>query len=355
MEETKKTLLSIVDTTKYRAIPDTIETTGSTRNYVYYGKDNAFPNFVDYLYRECSTLRSIIDGTAEYIQGNGILASERWATVNREGTTIEDFVLQIATDFMKFNGFAIQVIYSLANTTVELYALDFARVRVGADKRKIYYAKSWGAYTTKYEEYDAYDPGRINPDKRTQIFYYKGAARTYYPYPMWQGSFRDCLAEISASKYVLTTLSNGLNVKTVITLPNNDGQLTPEEKREVEKSIEAKFSGPDAPSSFMLYWKEEGMDDIKLDSIKSEDESDRFNAIKKSARENIFVAFRAVPSLFGLMTESKGFSKEEFMQAFELYNKTMVSPRQKKIVDVLQRLTGDASIQIIPFKLDIAE
>ncbi len=355
MEETKQTLLSIVDTTKYRAIPDTIETTGSTRNYVYYGKDNAFPQFVDYLYRECSTLRSIIDGTAEYIQGNGVLSTEKWATVNQRGTTIEDFILQLATDLMKYNGFAIQVIYSKVNAVAELYALDFSRVRVSADGTKVFYAKNWGSYTTKYEEYGAYNPGRIDPEKRTQIFVYKGAARTYYPYPMWQGAFRDCLAEISASKYVLTTLSNGLNVKTVITLPNNDGQLTPDEKRKVEKSIEDKFSGPDAPSSFMLFWKEEGMGDIKLDSIKTEDESDRFNAIKKSARENIFIAFRAVPSLFGLMTESKGFSKEEFMQAFELYNKTMVAPRQKKILDVLQRLTGDYSIQIIPFKLDIAE
>lgn len=355
MEENKKTLLSIVDTTKRRAIPDTIETTGSSRNYVYYGKDNCFPQFVDYLYRECSTLRSIIDGTAEYIQGNGVLATERWATVNRDGTTIEDFVLQIATDLMKFDGFAIQVIYSLANTTVELYALDFTRIRVSADKKKVFYAKNWSSYTSKYEEYDAYDPGRIDPEKRTQIFVYKGAHRTYYPYPKWQGAFRDCLSEIESSKYVLTTLSNGLNVKSVITLPNTDGQLTAEEKRTVEKSIEEKFTGPEAPSSFMLFWKEEGMGDIKIDSIKSEDETDRFNAIKKSARENIFVAFRAVPSLFGLMTESKGFSKEEFMQAFELYNKTMVNPKQKKIVDVLQRLTGDYSIQIIPFKLDVQE
>lgn len=356
MEEQKKTLLSIVDTAKRRAIPDTVETTGSTRGYVNYGKDNNFPQFVNYLYDECSTLRSIIDGTAEYIQGNGVLATDRWATVNKQGTTIEDFVLQLATDFMKFDGFAIQVVYSLANTTVELYALDFSRIRVSTDKRKVFYAKTWSNYTSKYEEYDAYDPGRIDPNKRTQIFVYKGAHRTYYPYPRWRGAFRDCLSEIEGSKYVLTTLSNGLNVKSVITLPNTDGQLTPEEKREVEKSIEAKFTGPDAPSSFMLFWKEEGMGDIKIDSIKTEDETDRFNAIKKAARENIFVAFRAAPILFGLTSEmTTGFSTNEFRDQFNLYARTVVRPRQQKIIDVLQKLTGDYSIQIIPFKLETEE
>ena len=328
MEEQKKTLLSIVDTVKRRAIPDTTETTGSTRGYVNYGKDNNFPQFVNYLYDECSTLRSIIDGTAEYIQGNGVLATDRWATVNKP----------------------------LANTTVELYALDFSRIRVSTDKRKVYYAKTWSNYTSKYEEYDAYDPGRIDPNKRTQIFVYKGAHRTYYPYPRWRGAFRDCLSEIEGSKYVLTTLSNGLNVKSVITLPNTDGQLTPEEKREVEKSIEAKFTGPDAPSSFMLFWKEEGMGDIKIDSIKTEDETDRFNAIKKAARENIFVAFRAAPILFGLTSEmTTGFSTNEFRDQFNLYARTVVRPRQQKIIDVLQKLTGDYSIQIIPFKLETEE
>ena len=86
MEEVKNTILSIVDTSRSRrALPDTTETTGSTRGYVYYGKDNNFPNFVNELYKECSTLRSIIDGTAEYIQGNGVLCSEKWETVNRNG------------------------------------------------------------------------------------------------------------------------------------------------------------------------------------------------------------------------------------------------------------------------------
>ena len=354
MEEVKNTILSIVDTSRSRrALPDTTETTGSTRGYVNYGKDNNFPNFVNELYEECSTLRSIIDGTAEYIQGNGVLCSEKWETVNRKGTTIEDFVLQIATDLLKFDGFAIQVVYSRLNAVAELYALEFSRCRVSPDGKKVFYAKSWGTYTSKYEEYDSYRPGDIDPNKRTQIFYYKGAHRTYYPYPKWQGAFRDVLSEIEASKYVLTTLSNGLNVKSVITLPNNTGLLTPDEKKAVEKSIQEKFTGPDAESSFMLFWREEGMDELSIDSIKSEDETERFNAIKKSARENIFVAFRAAPILCGLTSEmNTGFSTNEFNDQFNLYNRTMVRPKQKKIMDVLQKITGDFSISIIPFTIE---
>ena len=355
MEDIKQTALSIVDTNKRIELPEIVEITGSTRNYVYFGRDNNFPAFVEGLYNECSTLRSIIDGTAEYIQGNGVLNSPKWATVNTRGTTIEDFVLQIATDYMKYDGFAIQVIYSKAGDICELYALDFKKVRLSADSKKAYYAKTWGTYTSKYEEFDTFDRGKIDPKKKTQIFYYKAAHRTIYPYPKWQGAFRDCLAEIESSKYTLNSLHNGLAVRTLITIPNPDGQLTAEEKKEVEKGIKAKFTGPEADSSFMIYWNEDAMRDVKIDSIKDENETDRFNAIKKSARENIFIAFRAVPALFGLMTESKGFSKEEFSQAFELYNKTVVNPKQKKIVDVLQLLTGDKTIQIIPFKLETEE
>ena len=95
------------------------------------------------------------------------------------------------------------------------------------------------------------------------------------------------------------------------------------------------------------------MDELSIDSIKSEDETERFNAIKKSARENIFVAFRAAPILFGLTSEmNTGFSTNEFNDQFNLYNRTMVRPKQKKIMDVLQKLTGDLSISIIPFTIE---
>lgn len=352
MEE--KTLkFSIIDS-KRVAIPQYEENT-NTKTYVYYGADNNFPAFINTLYSESATIRAIIDGTVNYICGNGIDVPDEGAkwrdVINRKGETLEDLVQQMGTDLLKFNGMAVQIVYDRLGSVAELYGLDFGRCRISADGKKVYYAKKWGAWTGKYKEYDAFNKEYIDPQNMTQILYFKNGARTCYPIPFWQGAFRDGAAEIEASKYVLNSLSNGLAAKTIITLPNTSGVLTETEKKEVEDSIRKRFTGPDADSSYFLYWQNETEEPLKVDSIQVQDESEKFAKIKASARENIFTAFRATPNLFGLQNESKGFSKEEFIECFALYQKTQVAPLQKKIERVLKRITG-ADITILPFNLD---
>lgn len=352
MEETKLLKFSVVESNRVR-IPDYEENT-NTKTYVYYGADNNFPAFINLLYKESATIRAIIDGSVNYVCGNGIDIPDEGAkwrdTINRRGETVEDLIQQLGTDYYKFRGYAIQVIYNGLGAISELYALDFGRCRVSPDGKKIYYAKKWGQWTGKYECYDAFG-SPLDVKKPTQIYYFKDGARTCYPMPFWEGCFRDGLAEISASKYVLNNLANGLAAKTVITLPNTSGVLTEDEKKAVEKSIKERWTGPDADSSFFLYWKQEEGEDLKVDSIQTQDESDKFAKIKASARENIFTAFRATPNLFGLQNESKGFSKEEFIECFALYQRTQIQPIQKKIERSLKRVTG-ADFTILPFNLD---
>lgn len=352
MEE-QKLKFSIIET-RLTKLPVYEENT-NTRTYVYYGADNNFPAFINTLYDESATIRAIIDGTVNYICGNGIdipAEGAKWKErINRRGETVEDLIQQLGTDFMKFGGYAIQIVYDRMGGIAELYGLDFGRCRVSADGTKVYYAKKWGQWTGKYKEYDAFNKEYIDPENPTQIYYFKNGARTCYPQPYWRGSYRDGMAEIAASKYTLNTLANGLAAKTIITLPNTSGVMTEDEKKAVEKAIKEKFTGPDADSSFFLYWKQEEGEDLKVDSIQVQDESEKFAKIKASARENIFTAFRATPNLFGLQNESKGFSKEEFIESFSLYQKTQVQPIQKKIERSLKKVTG-ADFTILPFNLD---
>lgn len=329
----------------------------NAKGYVNYGTDNQFPQFVHMLYTESTSVGAIIDGSVRYLVGNGVVTeSTKWKDkVNRKGDTLDDIVEALGTDLMTYGGFALQVIYSKLFTVSEIYALDFARCRTNETGTKIYYAPKWGGYTTKYDVYDAFNREKIDPEKMTQIFYFKGSVRSVYPRPSWLSAFRDALSEVEASKMQLNQLSNQLMAKTLITLPNDSSQLTPDDKRLVEKSIKDKFTGPDATSSFMIYWREEGMQDLRVDSIKNEDDTDKFVALKKSARENIFVAFKAQPNLFGLMTESKGFSKEEYQNAVLLYDRIQMAPLRKKILNCLKEVLCVDDLKVLPFNLQLEE
>ena len=357
MEKIEKVKFSVVEPQK-PYIPEYSENLNSV-TYVNWGQDNAFPQFINTLYNESPTVRACIDGTVNYIGGNGVDLGEgqaRWDDeVNRRGDTMSDLITAIATDMLKFNMFAIQVIFNKLGVPVELYPLDMARVRISADGRKVYYAKKWGSYTSKYEEFDAFNLERINPEKMTQIYVWKDpSARTVYAMPYWRGSWRDGLAEIAASKYTLNSMSNGLAVKTLITIPNKTGMLTDDDKKKMNESIRTRFCGPDADSSFFLYFQEEGEDQLKVDAIESKEEPEKFEKIKDSARQSIFVSFRATPNLFGLPTATTGFSEQEFNEAFKLYQKTVVAPLQKKIERAIKKVAG-VEMTILPFVLEDGE
>jgi hypothetical protein len=132
-----------------------------------------------------------------------------------------------------------------------------------------------------------------------------------------------------------------------------NGIPTDEEKKEIEKNISDKFCGASNAGTFLLNFangKENSAEVVKLDT---EDFGEKYNAAATRAREQIFCAFRAVPALFGLMTESKGFSQEEFEQAFKLYNRTVVRSIQTLICDEIDKVMGvKGSLVINPFSIE---
>ena len=84
----------------------------------------------------------------------------------------------------------------------------------------------------------------------------------------------------------------------------------------------------------------------------TDDFDKRYETLEKRNANQIFIAFRAIPQLFGMIVEGSCFNREEYLQSFELYNNTMVLPIQKNIIDAVDKITGvKDSITISPFKV----
>ena len=79
----------------------------------------------------------------------------------------------------------------------------------------------------------------------------------------------------------------------------------------------------------------------------------KFHTLNDSTKQEIFTAFRAQPMLFGLLPDNTAFNRIEFLESFELYNKTVIKPIQKVIMNVINTVYNTIdSIKIIPFSLD---
>lgn len=360
MAKTEKDLqvnMSVVETVrKYSYEYD--ETSNGNGQYVAYGPNNDFPTLMKNCYRQSATLKSIIDGSVNYILGDEVVVNDSAAQfqekVNRTGMTMRGLIANLALSLQTYGGFAIQVIYSKLNTICELYPLDFSKCRTNEKGTKIYYnKKGWGKYTTKCEEFDRFNRDTFNPEKPTQIFYCKGDyTNNVYPIPAWYGALNDVLTEIECSRYSLNSVASGFSAKYILNFPY-DENLTKEQKDVIEASIKEKFCGPDTSSNFMLYFGNENGDNITIEKMQTDDTPEMYISIKDNARSNIFTALRTTPALMGLPSATTGFNSQEYSSAYKLYQKTVISPLQDLILETINKILGTVNaVTITPFKIN---
>ena len=76
MAENKQQMSFSIFEQSVKVIPTFVEKENTGKPYINYGVDNRFPNYLWDLYMRSALLQSIINGTADYANGNGIIYSE---------------------------------------------------------------------------------------------------------------------------------------------------------------------------------------------------------------------------------------------------------------------------------------
>ena len=131
----------------------------------------------------------------------------------------------------------------------------------------------------------------------------------------------------------------------------NNGVPADQIRKEIEKEFNEKFSGHQNAGRIMFSWNPNRTNETTFNSPKVEDFTAKYEALSKHSREMIYTAFRAVPALFGLMSETTGFAQQEFNEAFKLYNRTVVQPVQTRLTEALKDIWAKPALTIVPFSL----
>lgn len=326
----------------------------SGKEWVSWGDGNKYPQYLDTLYNTSVTLQTIINGTADYVVGNSVQVNvDAWKErINADGDTMEDLIGMLAVDNLKYGGFAFAVIRDRLGNVAELAYIDVARLRADKDREVFYYSEEWGKSRAKVLKYPKFTVGDSNP---TSIVYVAGAkTRGIYPVAMWNAAVRSAEIEKQITDFHLNNIANGFSGGYAFNF--NNGVPDDDTQQQIERNINEKFSGADNAGRIVLSFnadREHALDIAKLDT---DDLDKKYDLVRVWCREQIFTAFRAVPCLFGLMTENNGFSREEFLQAFELYNTTVVRPIQRAIGRTLDKVLGATDVvTIVPFSLTVTE
>lgn len=329
-----------------------VETTG--KDYVLYGNDNLYPEYLYGLYTDVSSLKTIIDGIADYVAGDDARCNipNFEFEINRKGMTARELITYLTRDWCLYGGFAYQVVRNAVGDIVELYYLDFRYCRTDKYNEVIWYnedfAKKWGRMS-KSIVYPKFIPEAR--DVASSVVYVKNNLSTTYPIPRYSGALKACEIERHIDEYHLSALENGFAGSYLINFLN--GIPTDDQKKEIEKNIQEKFAGSKNAGRIVLNFANGKDNAATLEKLEVEDFSDKYTAAAKRSREQIYCAFRAIPALFGLMSESTGFNEQEFEQAFKVFNKTVIKPIQRLITDTFDKVfMQKGSFEITPFTLN---
>lgn len=353
-EQSKKIAFAAIEPYTASNIVSAEEREERGKEWMSWGDGNRYPQYLDTLYNNSTTLQTIINGTADYVLGNDVQVNvEAFKTrINSDGETMEDLIAMLAVDYLKYGGFAFSVIRDRIGNVAELSYTDVARLRADKDREIFYYSEDWAKSRVKALRYPKFD---IKDTNATSIVYFAGTkTRATYPVPMWNAAVRSAEIERQITDFHLNNIANGFSGGYALNF--NNGVPDDEQKAEIEREVMRKFSGAENAGRIVLSFnadKEHALEIVKLDT---DDLDKKYGLVRTWCREQIFTAFRAVPCLFGLMTENNGFSREEFLQAFELYNTTMVRPIQRTICRELDKVLGVAdAVSIVPFSLDVTD
>lgn len=324
------------------ALPEPVQKEVSGKSYIPYGSDNLYPLYLLGLYEGCSTLKAIIDGNVDYVLGDefsldGPLGKDYAAEVLRE----------VIRDWYIYGYGFIQVLRNPLGEVVDLVHLPAEFVRTDKDHQAFWYCEKWRGYgNTKAVVYPAF----MREGDAAGSVYMVGSGRGVYPAPIWSAAVKDVEIEKKIEDFHLNELRN--NFLSSLLINFNNGTPDDKVKAEIEKAINEKFSGAENAGRIMISFNENVQNRATVDRLSSDSFDTRYQALASRTREQIFIAFKAQPLLFGLTSESNtGFSTTEFGDLFRLYNKTMISPRQDMLRRAMAAIFGREVLTITPFTI----
>lgn len=335
------------------------------KDFVEWGDNNLYPEYLLDLYENVATLKSIIDGCVDYIAGDDITIlplrpNYAEGVMNAKGDTIVEQVRDVSLDVERYGGFALQVIRGKDGKPSEVYYAETRLFRSNKEGDVFYYCEDWKKKGVKkvivYPKFmPNLDWAKLSDEEKNRhassILFVKNVRTKVYPSPKYAASVKSCEIERCIDDFHLNAINNGFTGSYIINF--NNGVPSEEVQMEIEDNFNEKFAGHQNAGRIGFCWNPNKAAATSIEPVKVEDFGEKYKSLESSARQRIFTAFKANPNLFGIPTENLGFSSEEYESAFRLFNRTQIRPIQKMIAAAYDKIYGQKGVlTIVPFSMD---
>lgn len=324
--------------------------------FIKWGKKNDYPYFLVDLYNGSAWHQGIIKNKTHYIAGGGIEVVtgnlQRFLDNAFTDFTMDEIIEQLAFDYELFGAFAVKGTWNKEGTRVAKWEyLGIDMIRISSDERMYYLSDDWTVQQQSAEKTNLRTIPALDENNKTGSFviYYKDPSKKgrkeqgTYPKPPYNGGITAIQTDCDISKFHMYELQNGFKSGTMITFMDGFPE-TQEEAESFKNQIKGPASNIENSGDIIITFAPSADQAPKVESLTGNDLDKRYESLESSVQQNILVAHAVVsPSLFGVAPEGS-FNAAESAELFEIFKKTYVDTRQKRLEWMLNemiKLSGD--------------
>jgi hypothetical protein len=320
----------------------------SNQDWIGYGADNDYFQFLIDRYNGSATNNAIINGISAMIVGKFLDATdssqkpEEYAQM--KSLISEQMQQKLASDLKLMGQCAMQIIYSQDHSRiaqVEHLPVETLRAEKCNEEGEIpayYYYYDWSEY--KQGDYLERLPVFGSSKQEIEVLYIKPyrAGFKYYSPVDYQGGIQYCELEEEIANYHLNNIMNGLAPSMLLNF--NNGTPTEEERNIIEQKIAAKYQGTSNAGRFILAFNDSADSAATMETVQLSDAPQQYEFLSTESMKKIMVAHRVTsPILFGIK-DMTGFGNnaDEIVTASTLMDNTVIRPFQQMLLNAFDEI-----------------
>ena len=326
-----------------------------SKGIITFGDDNLYPMGLIELFNKSPKHSAIITQKAAYLAGDkteivgqnteDIAKAQDYLSNINAYEDFDSLKTKIANDLELFDGFALEIIWNKAKTSIaEIYHLPFQNVRVAIDGGYAY-SEDWGNRRCEVQYYPQWNP-TTRENKQVYCFKMYRAGQEEYPLPVYVAALKYVEIDTEIANFHLNSIKSGFSAQTLVQLFK--GIPTPEEARKTIKRFKDNFTGSDNAGSVIIQFNDPNETPSTIDNLAPSDFDKLFMQLNQQVQEEIFSGHRVTsPMLFGIKTEGQLGGRNELIEAYESFQVSYVEPRQAQ----MDRALSSIFKYIAPVKL----
>ena len=308
-------------------------------DFIPFGQNNLFPQYLAELKRKSSTHRSVLaqktifTSGAKFVTKNDNLKSYI-RDVNADGESLRDVYKKLADDYYTFgNAYLEGVLYEGG---MNLYHVDATTVRMSKTKKEVYIHPDWARYKMEKKKMNILPLYPVVRNNRF-IIHFKDYEPTFnfYGLPDYVAALEHVAVDYEIGKWNHTKFQNGFQPSAIVEISGDMGE---DEAKKMVKEAQKKFVGEGNNGKILFIVKNGDTSPANVQIIK-DDQDGSWLDLQKITDQNIITAHRWQPSLSGIVSSGKmNNTGSEIRIAYDLCMTTVVKDTSDMLLNGIRTL-----------------